>query len=260
MPASVKRSRRAAREQPKGSTRAAATYKICERCKERHHHFAKCKDGVQQIAGAPKFTSKDNPSRATEREDSPQPITLSATEQARADLRATIESLPEGSQQRKSLEIMLERDEARDEHQRQEKIIQAATGDPTARAPLPTILRDLSEDKGRKLNSELDQLFYREGRRPTADNLRVEAQAVKDTLGGLPAKRQAEENASRDSMKIPERIPGQQKWHCQSETCGIKFDSLTIDQVRRKAAHDPGWILACPACGTKKVLAMQEAA
>ncbi len=121
---------------------------------------------------------------------------------------------------------------------------------------MPTILRDKSDDKGRILNRELDAVFHKEGRRPTADNLRTEAQLVHDTLGSLPQKDQDAMNAARDAAKMPERVPGEQLWQCQKDECQTKFRSLTIDQARRKASATPGWMVACPACGGRKVLAV----
>lgn len=242
------------------------TYKPCKHCGEAHHHFAKCRDGFRTNAtAAPPFSSVDNPgSRKALVEAAAEP-TKSAAEVARDDMREAISALPEGSQARKSLQLMLDRDIAREDHAKAEGILKAATGDPTAKMPVPVILRDKSEENGRTLNRELDMLFHREGRAPTQDNLRVEAQAVKDTFGSLPAKRDAEERAAKDLAKAPERIGGETMWECQNEACGptgqrTKFRSLSIAQARRRAVDNPGWMMACPACGGRKVLALMEVA
>lgn len=257
------------------------TFKPCARCGEPHHHFSYCKDGVKRIKNAPPFR-KGDPLRgaaktAAERKRNsgvvatdtapiepvtteaaavaPAPATVAA--QAREELRTLAASMPEGSQSRKAIEVMISRDEARDGHAQAEAELRRA--DPSAHLPLPTILRDPSEEKGRELNREMDRLLFAAGttRASQREVLPKEAQTVHDTLTGLEERRDKAASTARDAAKPPEHRPGSQVWACTS--CGQRFHTGTLTEVREWARRDPSWRLACPECHSAKVRVIEVA-
>lgn len=173
--------------------------------------------------------------------------TVTSASQARDDLKVLATSLPEGSQQRTSIELMIARDEARETHSRDEKALQ--TSDPTARLPRPTILRDPSEEAGRHLNNEMDRLIFAAGSsaRSEREALPKEAQAVHDALTGLEERR---EKAAQKPTPSAHRS-GSQPWACLA--CGQRFHSGTMDEVRKWNRDDPTWRFNCPECHSQKV-------
>ena len=236
---------------------AGRTYKPCARCREPHHHFAYCKDGVKVVKNAPPFkkgdplrgAAKKHAERKAETATSSENVTVVSSAaptvtSARDDLRGLAEGLPEGSPQRKSIELLLARDEAREQHQKDEQALQER--DPAARLPVPTILRDLSEEKGRELNREMDRLIFAAGtnRASQREIMPKEAQTVHDTIAGLEERRDRKASAARDAARPPQHRPGSQAWFCH--VCGQRFNTGTMDEVRRWAREDPTWRLACP--------------
>lgn len=255
---------------------------VCSRCAERHHHFAYCKDGVRRIKNAPPF-QKGDPLRGaakaahdrrlaetgdatTETVTEAPATTVTAPEQpatvtaatARGDMRTLAESLPEGSQQRRSIELLLARDEAREAHHKAEQEIQ--TRDPSARLPVPTILRDPSEEAGRALNSEMDRLIFAAGtsRASQREVMPKEAKLVHDTLAGLEERREEERHAAEEASRLPAHRPGEQPWACND--CGQRFHSGTLEEVRQWARNDPSWKFRCPKCQSPKVQLIERVA
>ena len=266
-------------------------YPVCPRCADRHHTFAYCRDGVKRVKNAPHFekgnlkgaalatyqkglakmeaaqTNGDFPvtpapalamTAPAATEASPAPP--SAASAAREDLRTIAASLPEGSQQRRSIELLLERDQAREQHQRDEETLRTLR--PDARLPVPTVLRDLSEDKGRHLNLEMDRLLYQAGvgrdfrpGNPVADS---EAAAVHGSIASIRGNRERKESQAREAAKPPEHMNGDQPWACHG--CGSRFRSGTLEQVRRKARAEPGWRFVCPSCRSSRVELIQAVA
>ncbi len=245
--------------------RKARVFSVCTRCTEitgaevRHHPFAQCADGVR-LKAAPTFTSENNPrKKKPESVPDPAPVSEAASpvSKAVADLREMIGTLPEGDATRASLELLLAREEAREVHAEREERLRADSGNPDARLPLPTILRDPKESKGRALLAELARVQHAAGQsedprsRPRLD----EATLVHDMLATKNERDAAKESAARDAAKVPERIPGEAMWQCQAQSCGAKFKSLTLEQVKKKARMEPGWRgLNCPSCGGFRVL------
>ncbi len=250
---------------------------VCSRCAERHHQWAYCKDGVRRVKTAPPFR-KGDPLRGAAKKhheakaaavtetgvaDAPVTATVSAEpaatspSAAREELRTLASSMPEGSQQRRAMELLIARDEAREGHQRAEAELRAT--DPTAHLPLPVILRDVSEDKGRALNSEMDRLLFAAGtsRASQKDILPQEAQSVHDVLTGLEERRERAATAAREAAKPPEHRPGSQSWMCTS--CSQRFHTGTMAEVREWARNDPVWRLACPECHSPKVQIIEAA-
>lgn len=260
-------------KQHRATTHKPKVYAVCTRCTEikgeehRHHPFATCVDGSSLKAR--RFTAENNPRKRVEPVAdqgepeqiavAPRPEVISAVE----DLRAQITLMPEGSPQRKSFELLLAREEARIEHAEREGALQADSGRSDARRPLPTILRDPSEAKGRALNREMDRLIAQAGmaQDPRSRPPREEAALVHDTITGLGDRRQAAATAAAEAAKPPARIPGEQMWQCQNDACGVKFRSLTIDEAKKKGRMEPDWKgLRCPGCGGNRVLALMLAA
>jgi len=225
-----------------------------------HTRFAKCADGFRIYPGVAhpenlthhkKRVTNLAAEAAVVDAAAPSPPPTSEAERAREDLRALIAGLPEDSPQRKSMALLLERDEARAAHDADEKEYQTRSGSPDARLPLPTILRERNEKRGRALLGELDRVLAdaQLARDPRAVPPREEVMLVKETLAGIPAKRDAEDRAVRDALQRPAHMPGGQDWICREPTCGKRFTAGTLDQVRRKAKAEPGWRFVCPHCG-----------
>src|SRR5439155_19674830 len=91
--------------------------------------------------------------------------------------------------------------------------------------PLPTILRERNEKRGRALLGELDRVLAdaQLARDPRAVPPREEVMLVRQTLAAIPAKRDAEERAVRDALQRPAHMPGGQDWICREPTCGKRF-------------------------------------
>jgi len=237
-------------------SRQPRVYAPCTHCGEPHHRFKECADGFRVFEGEP-FTSPSSvnaavaPDVALPTEPVPPAASVDPAEAARADLRAMIAAAPEGSQQRRSLELMLERDEARSKHAQDEKELQTISGNPDARLPVPNIIREKDEKKGRALLAQLDRVLgeARLAKDPRAMPPREEVMLVKETLASIPAKRDAEERAVKDALRRPEHMPGEQDWICREPTCGKRFRAGTLEMVRRKAKAEPGWRFVCPHCG-----------
>lgn len=254
--------------------------KPCPRCNESHHHLSYCKDGERLVKTAPPF-AKGNQMGRLRRKKAPEPgaeaqavspepeppVTVidtapvvEAVPDRHADIKAIIASLPEGSSQRKALENMLERDTVRTRHAADEADLQARTGNPDAKLPIPTILRDKSEDKGLALNRELDRFLYSQGvnpnvretsRKEVMDNLAPEARSVHDTLASTLANREMTERARQMAASKPEHVPGDTDWFCNG--CKKGFTSGSLDMVRRKAAAEREWRFLCPHCMDPRV-------
>lgn len=257
------------------------TYKNCVRCSQPHHHFAYCADGVKRIKNAPPF-KKGDPLRGAAKKHADEkaarttsnvevttttttaPAVVATTEtatqttavSARDELRAMAGALPEGSSQRKAIEHLIARDEARESHAKAEAEIQKV--DPSAHLPKPIILRDKSEDAARHLNSEMDRLMFAAGTSAASQRhmLPQEAQVVHDTLTGLEERREAQAAVSAPANH--EHVPGSQPWLCHG--CKTRFQSGTMDIIRRKAAAEPSWRFVCPECGNGKVEIIEMAA
>lgn len=254
-------------------------YKPCARCNDPHAPLGYCKDGVR-LHGAPAFRRGDNRNRSNKAAQAeagapvsavssePEPtvvtsdptptatasdaVTVTASD-ARSELRTLIDSLPEGSTQRKALEVMLERDEARVKHDQDEQSFRATVGE-DARLPLPTILREKDEKKARVVLNELDRLLAKEGvsdkrSRSTPDIMRdlaPEAQSAKDTLGRIHETREMTERQAALAAAKPEHFAGDTDWWCND--CHKGFTAASLDQVRRKAQAEHGWRFVCPHC------------
>lgn len=234
--------------------------KPCPRCTGLHHRLGYCKDGVR-LAGANAFTKKTNPKVKQAVEPESSVVVVSTAPEApvaadsHAEIRDMIATLPEGSSQRKALENLLERDAVRTQHDKDEEDYRARTGNPDARLPLPTILRDKSEEKGAALNRELDRFLYTQGvnpnKRETSNierkaNLTPEAQAVHDTLAGLEAAHDLTERQAALMAAKPEHPTGSTGWFCND--CKKGFLAADLDYIRRKAKAEPEWRFLCPHC------------
>lgn len=171
-------------------------YPECSRCSDRHHNWAYCIDGVRRRPGAPLFKPgnlqgkpRPEPDQSATTLTTAPAVTVTASG-AREELRTLAATLPEDSQQRRSLELLIQRDEARQAHQRDEEALAATT--PGARLPVPTILRDTSDERGRHLNMEMDRLIFAAGTGPRTQKevLPREAAVVHDTLASLDEARE----------------------------------------------------------------------
>jgi hypothetical protein len=258
---------------------APPTSKIdCPHCLTNHERFAKCADGVRRTIGGRKKQAPKEPSvEAAEPilplspsldapplstvaqveppptpEPVPEPTPEPTPEDPRASLRRMADALPTESGERRALENLLARDEAREKHQTDEHALQEATGNADARLPLPTILRDASESKGRALNAELDRVlnYARQAQDPRARPPREEVMQTKEALAALPAKR---EEAAREFERTHAFLGGDQRWICREPGCGNVFRSGTMAEVRRKAAEEPSWKFVDPKCLSQRV-------
>lgn len=239
----------------------------CAHCGEKHHHFANCRDGYRvKKFDQPKFGVDKSPydgdskgkgpqvtaSAPPAAEESAPPPPPSPLSQARQDLIAMIESLPADSPQRASLQLMLERDQARTEHDAAEQRLQQTSGNKEAKLPLPTILRDYSEEKGRFLETELARTLASAGRSmPPME----EVVAVKTALNGIQERN--EQKAVEEIMRT-KPLPGATHWICRNTpACGERFQAATMEEVRRYAKENPTWRFVCPTCKSVRVELIQ---
>lgn len=158
--------------------------------------------------------------------------------------------------------LLASREKARLEHEKAEALLRQA--DPNARLSTPTILRDLSDDKGRELMAQLDMTFAERSR---SDVLRrelmakagvdskakdaEEAQDIHDLIATHNERVDAKESAAKEAAKAPQHINGNQVWNCES--CHKRFNSAPMDLIKRKAAAEPDWRFACPLCQSTRV-------
>lgn len=257
----------------------AKTYKSCAHCGDAHHHFAACADGYRAIK-TPRFgiersqytssatlteavsgsvalpeASPEAPEAATAQ--APSPASPSAAEQARSELAALVDSLPTDSPQRASLALLLERDEARTKHAEAEADLRTRTGNPDAHLPVPTILRDRREDAGRFLEGELNRVLAvaGEARDPRARPPLHEVMATKEFFATKDER--DEQKAVEDIMRTAP-LEGGTNWICRNEpTCGERFKSAPMEEVRRYAKEHYGWMFVCQKCKSPRVELIQ---
>lgn len=216
--------------------------------------MAACADGFRNPKYTKARTKKDPLAQVAQQPEAPSPMAVSesaaplpSAQSAREELETLIASLPEDSPQRAAIALLLERDAARTRHAEDEKSLQDKTGNPDARLPVPTIIRDRSEDKGRVLESQLMRVMADAGRTlPTEQEAMITKAAMASILPERERKAVAEIMATAP-------LPGSQKWLCRNPACGKVFEAAPMEEVRRYSKEHQDWKFVCTVCKSPRV-------
>lgn len=248
--------------------------RLHQRCGTEHHVFGRCPDGFKEhtyvTTGARQAPRRPRASVAREAEAA---IAAAPQAPASAELRHEMaqvitadqkgeakEPIPEGfslvngilvpTDPAKIAEIMEDnrRYALAQEHAEAER----ASG---MMLPLPKELRRANSEGANALLAQIGEVKKKQAEYRTKDVTVDQALATSGLIQDVIAARQKRESAAAQAPKPAElRAEGEYPWTCVEPKCRTRFQSLSIEAVRRKARAEPQWRLCCPKCGSLRVI------